>query len=132
MLEGSTWTETGAQTIDPFTYWAKKMMCSAGRTTFLERDQGFMINGIDVGQHGDVGPNGARGNRRSFTKIGVKSIIGHSHSPGIEDGVYQTGTNSLLALEYARGPSSWLHTDCIIYGNGKRTLINIIDGKWRI
>ena len=28
-------------------------------------------------------------------------------------------------------PSSWLHTDALIYRNGKRTLLNIIEGNWR-
>ena len=47
------------------------------------------------------------------------------------DGVYQVGTSSRLKLEYNSGPSSWLHTHCCIYPNGKRTLITIIDGQWR-
>jgi hypothetical protein len=88
------------------------------------------IEGIEIGYHGDRGPNGARGSRNAFSKIGVKTVIGHSHSPGIRDGAYQTGTSSRLKLEYNSGPS-WLHTHCVIYPNGKRSLINIIDGKWR-
>ena len=80
--------------------------------------------------HGDQGINGARGSAVSFTQIGTKSIIGHSHSPCINKGVYQVGTSSRLKLEYTHGASSWLNTHCIIYANGKRTLINVIDGEW--
>lgn len=125
-------TDSGARTVDPFTYWAKKKLNVAGQCVFLDQDQNYQINGIEVGYHGDHGPNGARGNIRSFGKIGAKPVIGHGHSPGIKDGVYQTGTNSRLRLEFMRGPSSWLHTDCLIYRNGKRTLLNVIDGKWRV
>lgn len=90
-----------------------------------------MVHGIEVGSHGHVGPNGSRGSVKSQARIGMKSVIGHSHSPGIRDGAYQVGTSSRLNLEYVRGPSSWLHTHCVIYANGKRTLINIINGEWR-
>jgi len=81
--------------------------------------------------HGDKGPNGSRGAIRGFGRIGVRSIIGHSHTPGVMDGVYQVGTSSRLRLEYSSGPSSWMHCHCVIYPNGKRSLIWIIDGEWR-
>jgi len=59
-------------------------------------------------------------------------VIGHTHSPGISEGCYQTGTSSLLKLGYTSGPSSWLNTHCSVYSNGKRSLISIIDGKWKL
>jgi hypothetical protein len=37
-----------------------------------------------------------------------------------------------LKAEYTSGPSGWLNTHCVIYPNGKRSLLNIIKGKWRI
>ena len=61
-------------------------------------------------------------------KTGQVSLSGNS--PQINKGVYQVGTSSKLKLEYTHGPSSWLNTHCIIYANGKRTLINIIGGEW--
>lgn len=131
MCSGARWTDTGAKTIDPFNYWAARKLKTASQALFLRRDQSHLVCGIDVSNHGDAGPNGARGSRMAFGKIGVKTVIGHSHSPGIRDGAYQVGTSSLLGLEYARGPSSWLHTHCLIYKNGKRSLISIINGEWR-
>jgi hypothetical protein len=98
----------------------------------LDGDESCQVAGIELGMHGDRGPNGARGSRKNLRRIGVKSIIGHSHSPGIEEGCYQTGTSTRLRLEYTGGPSSWLNTHCIVYPNGKRSLINIIDGEWRL
>lgn len=91
-----------------------------------------MLANIELSMHGDRGPNGARGSRMNLRRIGVKSIIGHSHSPGIEEGCYQVGTNTPLKQEYTRGPSSWLQSDCALYANGKRSLIHIIDGEWRL
>ena len=82
--------------------------------------------------HGDKGPNGARGSRMNLRRIGVKSIIGHTHSCGIEEGCYQVGTSTALNLEYTSGPSSWLNTHCVVYASGKRSLINIIEGEWRL
>lgn len=131
MADATVMGRAGATTIDPFAFWGKRMLRHGDRVTFLARDESHTVLGIEVGMHGDAGPNGARGTRNGFTRIGVKSIVGHSHSPGIKDGVYQVGTSSRMGLEYQRGPSSWLHTHCVVYANGKRSLINIIDGKWR-
>jgi len=123
--------------IDPFKFWcefpeSQDGLKSFNNTKFLARDESFTINGIEVGFHGDKGPNGARGSAKSFAKIGPKTVIGHSHSPRIEGGVYQVGVSAVLDLEYVSGPSSWLQTHCIIYPNGKRTLINVVHGKWRL
>lgn len=131
MLEGARMEDSGAQTIDPFRHWAKEKLQCFHKSVFLDLDESYQIEGIEVGYHGHYGLNGARGTRSSFARIGTKVVIGHGHSPGIREGAYQVGTNSRLKLEYVKGPSSWLHTDCVIYRNGKRSLINIIDGKWR-
>ena len=132
MLDAAAMGDAGAHTVCPFVYWAKQKLKTAKRSVFLKRDESFMVKGIELGYHGDAGPNGARGSRMGFSKIGVKVVIGHSHSPGIRDGAYQVGLNARIRLEYNHGPSSWLHTDCVVYKNGKRSLINIIDGEWRV
>ena len=131
MCDGSKWTDSGARTPDPFAYWAGRKMKTAKQATFLGHTDHFQIAGVEVGYHGHTGPNGSRGTIRGFGKIGVRSVIGHSHTPGIKDGVYQVGTSAALDMEFVRGPSSWLHTHCLVYKNGKRSLVNIIDGKWR-
>ncbi len=95
---------------------------------FVDGNESFLIAGIDCSQHGDVGPNGARGSAKSFSRTGHKTVIGHSHTPGIEKGCYQVGT-STLNLSYAVGYSSWVNSHCIIYANGKRGLFNIVNDK---
>lgn len=130
MAEGTTWAPTGARTIDPFAYWGRRLLRHKN-THFLKRNENYTIRGIEVGFHGDDGPNGSRGTLNSFGKIGVRSIFGHGHGPGFRDGAMQVGTSSYLRLEFINGPSSHLNTHAIIYPNGKRALINIIGGEWR-
>lgn len=128
-------SNTGFDSVDPFAFWCfypdeQPGLRSRGNTIFLDRDESVEIAGIETGFHGDHGTNGAKGSLHSFSKIGPKVIIGHSHTPGIIDGAYQVGMSAMLDLEYQSGPSSWMHTHCIIYPDGTRTLINIIDGKY--
>lgn len=132
MLRNSKMGDGGVETVCPFVYWAKQMLRKGSQSIFLEPEEPFQVCGIELGYHGHYGLNGARGSRKGFSRIGSKVVIGHAHSPGILEGAYQVGTNSRLRLEFVHGPSSWLHTDCVIYKNGKRSLISIIDGKWRI
>lgn len=130
-------TDTGFTSMDPLEFWchnpdSEKGLSSIENTVFLGRNQSFSVKNIEIGFHGDSGPNGARGSIQNMSKIGPKCIIGHSHSPGINEGAYQVGLSAKLNLEYVGGsPSSWLHTHCIVYPDGSRTLINIINGKWR-
>lgn len=118
------------QPFHPFTWWMQQN-CNAN-VIYLQDDYPFIVKDIYLGYHGDRGPNGARGNINSFSKIGAKTVTGHTHSPGIEKGAYQVGTSSKLNLEYTSGPSSWLNTHCLIHPNGKRQMINILWGDWRL
>jgi len=113
----------------PYVWWMRRN-CKAD-VMYLTNDYPFIIKGVYLGYHGDRGMNGARGSLASFSKIGAKTITGHSHTPGIEKGGYAVGTSTYLSLEYTHGPSSWMNTHCLIFPNGKRQLIHIIKGEWR-
>lgn len=121
----------GAEWQDPFHWWVDKL-APKHKFKLLPRDESFTTKGIELSMHGDQGLNGGRGSLLSLSKIGVKSIIGHSHTPGIRDGCYQVGTSSVLRRDWNSGPSSWMNTHCLVYPNGKRSLINIINGAWRL
>lgn len=131
MVRGTEFGDAGTTYPSPFIYWGRKEL-PKDRVQFLERDESFALENVELGMHGDLGPNGARGSIKNLRRIGVKSIIGNSHSPGIDEGCYQTGTSTRLRLEYNVGASSWLNTHCLLYANGKRSLINVIDGEWRL
>ncbi|WP_170561397.1 helix-turn-helix domain-containing protein [Ruegeria atlantica] len=98
---------------------------------FLSRFEKLKIAGIRHDQHGDLGPNGSRGNATNIARTGEKANIGHSHSAAIFHGCYQAGTFSLLEMGYNRGPSSWSHSAILTYGNGKRAIVTLRAGKWR-
>jgi len=130
MVRSTHMSLAGSETVDPFTHWVEKLKGPSCNVRCLRRDESFMLGQIELSMHGDQGPNGARGSRNNLRRIGVKSIIGHSHSPGIEEGCTQTGTSTPLKLEYNSGPSSWMNAHAIVYANGKRSLLFIIDGEW--
>lgn len=129
MLRTTKAGPSGMEVQSPFAYW---MGVYTPDARVLGGRESFTLGGIELGLHGDRGPNGVRGSARNLRRIGVKSIIGHSHSPQINEGCYQVGTSTRLELEYNSGPSSWLNTHCLVYANGKRTLINVIGGEWKL
>lgn len=120
----------GAVIPDPFTLLVRNIIRKKNIIA-LDRDQSFALAGVELAMHGDIGINGARGSRKSLARIGVKSVIGHSHCPGIEEGCYQTGTSTFLRLEYNHGASGWLNADVLLNADGKRQVIIYIDGRYR-
>jgi hypothetical protein len=98
---------------------------------FLNREEDYKVRGWQLGSHGDLGANGGRGSMRSKEYAYGKSITAHVHEPQILRNTYVVGTNSKLHLRYNRGLSSWMHTNALLYENGKVQLINIIDGKYK-
>jgi hypothetical protein len=67
---------------------------------------------------------------KNLSKLGVKVISGHSHTPGIEAGHYRTGTMTYLSLEYTGPIGSWLNAHVSIDPMGKRHIHICIDGRF--
>ena len=117
----------------PFELWLRRDSSSISqRTKFIGRLEDVRINGIDVSLHGDVASGGARGSAVAFSKLPQKTITGHSHSPFIQQGAYGVGCLCVKNLSYINGPGSWMATSCIIHKNGKRQLITVVNGEWRL
>lgn len=129
ILDSMEQTPTGFSHINPFEQFCKDI--NVPRTKFLGRDESFSICDVELGVHSDKGTNGSQGSINQFANLPYKYVIGHSHTPGIIFGAYQTGTSSRLKLDYTSGLSSWMNTHCLVMSNGKRQLINIINGKWK-
>ena len=121
----------GYEGVHPFPYWMKQFVRKAN-VTYLDVDESLVVHGIEAGFHGHRGPNGAKGAISAFGRIGVRTILAHTHTPGIRDGVHQVGTMSQLKLGYTSGPSSWMNCNGWVYSNGKRCLGNVIDGHWML
>lgn len=131
MLASARVSERGAEYADPFAYWLKKLGTNPN-VRVLGPDESFKVAGIECGLHGHRGPNGARGSLKNLARLGAKVISGHTHTPGIEEGHYSVGTSTPQRLSYTHGPSSWLQAHVVVYANGKRAILPIIEGTWRL
>jgi hypothetical protein len=124
-------TPGGAAYMDAFAYWVGRLRKGAP-IRCLTLKQGYKIGGVDVSNHGHKGPDGSRATMKNLARIGARTFTAHSHHFGIEEGHYKVATSSVLDLEYVAGPSSWRQGHGAIYWNGKRTLLFVIKGKWRL
>ncbi len=131
MLDTCGMSPQGTVYGDPFRYWVTRLSYNP-EVSCLGSDESFTLAGIECGMHGHQGPNGSRGSIKNLSRLGSKVISGHGHTPGIEEGHFRTGTSTPLRLEYTNGPSSWLNSHVVVYASGKRSIITIIDGSWRL
>lgn len=115
---------------DPLQYAVESVegLRNKSKITWLQRDEEYRIANVECGAHGD----GWQASMSFWEKAFGNCVIGHAHTAAILRGVFRVGTSSKLQLDYNRGPSSWTHTHCLVYPNGARQLINIINGEWRL
>lgn len=114
--------------------WALYGNWDIPKAVFLSNTDSFAIcnDSIECALHGHQGSNGSKGQIRQFARMGSKANIGHTHSAGIYEGIYQAGTCSKLDLGYNRGGlSSWNHSHIVTYNNGKRCIVTMQGIKWR-
>ncbi len=77
-----------------------------------------------VSSHGDYSSNGAKGGTKSFSRLNLKIIHGHSHSPMLHNNVSTVGVTCNINQHYNRkGLSSWAYAHSIIHNNGKNQLL---------
>lgn len=99
-------------------------------TTCLSLNSSFRLHGWELSQHGHLGTNGSRGSVAQFKNLNTKTITAHSHTPAREDGSVVVGTLTKKRLNYNNGASSWMHSNVLIYPNGKASHLNIINGRY--
>lgn len=128
MVENRSYGELGAGYPDPFKWLFDQAQVPQSRV--LGADEVFMVGSVRNDMHGHYGPNGSKGSRKNLARIGTKSNINHSHSPGIEEGCCQAGTSTRRKANYTHGPSSWMQTHILQQHDDKRQLINLIDGEY--
>jgi len=94
------------------------------RIKFLNRDESFMVHGVELSNHGDAGINGARGGYTAFERLGGSYVIGHSHS-GYKNGkrVAVSGVTGSFDMGYNVGASSWSHSHVIVCNDGSMQII---------
>jgi len=131
MLRQTSMGEAGTIHPDPFALWAEHNYGTIPNLEFHNSFESLKIKDIELSMHGHQGANGSRGNIVGFSKLGHKTVTGHSHSPGIFGGAYAVGHSCRSKLEYNGGPSSWAQCHVVVYPNGKRTPLFIKNGKWK-
>lgn len=99
---------------------------------WLKRDDDYKIAGVQLGAHGDRGPSGTKGSVKTMELSYGNCIFGHFHSAEILRNAWCVGTSTFMKLGYNEGPSKWTNTSCILYSNGSKQLVNVIDGRWRL
>lgn len=109
----------------------QKYIDPTGRMCWLDRNKDYFIEGVQVNVHGDLGPNGSRGAKNGLEYTHGNSIGAHTHCPGNYKRYMNVGHTSKERHGYNNGPSSWIQANAVIYKNGQKQLILIINGKWR-
>lgn len=131
MAENTKLDDSGISYPDPFT--ALFRAANVPNAIALDLGESFLLGGVELGMHYDIGPNGARGSLQNIKRVSAKSIGGHSHSPGEDEGATQVGTSTRLRLEYNQGgASSWLNAHCDLNADAKRQLILIHEGGFAL
>lgn len=94
------------------------------RIKFLNRDEPFMVHGVELSNHGDTGINGSRGGYTAFERLGGSYVIGHSHS-GYKNGkrVAVSGVTGSFDMGYNVGASSWSHSHVVVCNDGSMQII---------
>ena len=101
-----------------------------GEVRTLGIDDSYNVLGWELGVHGHRGAHGSMGSPTQFKKLNVKTVTGHTHVPTRIDGHLSVGTLTYLQLDYNEGMSAWMHSNVVIYPNGKAQHLHIKNGKY--
>lgn len=91
----------------------------------------WTVAGVQLGQHGHQGANGARNSLLTMRRATDKTAFGHSHTTQILGHIVNVGTGSLLRPGYnGTGPSSWSHSIAAISEIGVSQVFVAQKGQW--
>jgi hypothetical protein len=124
-----------ARPTDPVIHWLRKacpFVNMLDRQEALILPEGLKEKGILLSLHGDRGLRGqhTRGSDE-FRGMNMRVVLGHDHQAYIGGPIWRVGTSTPLSQHYVDNPATnWTNTHCIVYANGQRQLINIVNGQW--
>jgi len=96
--------------------------------TYLKMGDSMYLADYQVASHGDYSSNGSRGGTRGFSRLNLKLIHGHSHSPMLHNNVSCVGVTCNIHQFYNRkGLSSWAYGHSVVHSNGKNQLLVFTD-----
>lgn len=119
---------------DPFEYGVVKYGggFDEDRVVFLQRNESYIKGGVELGNHADIGINGAKASAASMEYSFGNCVGAHSHSGLIFRGYWRAGTSTHLRLSYNKGASTWTNSHVLVYGNGARQMITMIGSDWKL
>lgn len=101
-----------------------------GNTVFLEPNKSARLPGdLEVGLHGDIGLNGAKGSTQSYTYFNISMNKGHDHTLRKKGKVWSAGAMR-INFPYMNGGHSHSISNIITYPNGKRSVLTLRNGKY--
>lgn len=110
---------------------AKSFSIDTSNWVHVLEDDSYVAYEIELGLHGHLGPNGAKGSPKGYRQLGRKLNTGHTHSAGIIDGIWTAGLLASLRMGYNKGPSSWSCSHILTHSNSKRQMITQQGDEWR-
>jgi len=91
---------------------------------YMKMGDSLYIGDYQCSSHGDFSSNGARGATRGFSRLNLKLIHAHSHSPMLHNNVTCVGTTCKIHQWYNRkGLSSWAYAHSVVHENEKNQLL---------
>ena len=101
--------------------------------SYVNYGESLKLFDYEVGEHGDSGINGARGNYKSFSRLNTKMIFAHGHSPVIHNGVTMVGVTCEISQYYTRkGMSSWAYAHDIIHIETEKNQLIVFDDDYEL
>jgi len=103
------------------------------RVIWLDQDEEYIVNGINVGPHGHLGAGGKRNpGLQEIEDCYGPCSVGHNHSGAVWRNIFRAGTLEFLRAGYNHGPGAWTFSNIVQHENGSRQLITIINGLWSL
>lgn len=115
----------------PFEYGLKKFGLEYPKRVTFVTGGTWSEAGVQLGQHGHQGANGARNSMLTMRRATDKSVFGHTHTTQILGHTVNVGTGSLLRPGYTgTGASSWSHSIAAINDLGVTQVFVLQKGEW--
>lgn len=115
----------------PFQYALNKFGLEYPKRVNFVTNGSWTVAGVQLGQHGHQGANGARNSMLTMRRATDKSVHGHTHTTQVLGYTVNVGTGSLLRPGYnGTGPSSWSHSIAAISELGVPQLFISNRGQW--
>lgn len=100
------------------------------RVTFVD-ETNWEQAGVELGQHGHIGPGGSRGSIRTLQEAANRIVFGHTHKTERRNFAVNVGTGTDLRQGYNReGPSAWSTSFAAISENGEIQVFIMREGEW--